>query len=110
MPLIPVPVTSVWVVGVEVRIAVAAVVIRPPTAAKCEEATTSSKAIVAEIAMAREEWQLLLAGQPEHYQEILLALRDGRTQQDVARQLGVNERTVRRVLRKLAPGKPHDAR
>jgi RNA polymerase sigma-70 factor (ECF subfamily) len=63
-----------------------------------------------EIAMAREEWQLLLAGQPEHYQEILLALRDGRTQQDVARHLGVNERTVRRVLRKLAPGKPHDAR
>jgi len=61
-----------------------------------------------EIAIAREEWQRLLAGQPEHYREILFALRDGQTQEAVARQLGVNERTIRRVLRKLS-GDLHEA-
>jgi RNA polymerase sigma factor (sigma-70 family) len=58
----------------------------------------------AEIAIAREEWARLLAGQPEHYKQILEGLRDGETQQSIARHLGLNERTVRRVIRKIASG------
>jgi RNA polymerase sigma factor (sigma-70 family) len=61
-----------------------------------------------EIAIAREEWDRLLAGQPEHYRQILVALRDGETQQAVAEQLGLNERTVRRMLRKI--GEPDETR
>lgn len=63
-----------------------------------------------QIAIAREEWDRLLQDQPAHYQEILIALRDGDTQQDIAGRLGVNERTVRRVLRKLAPGNVDEPR
>jgi RNA polymerase sigma factor (sigma-70 family) len=64
----------------------------------------------AEIAIAREEWARLLAGQPEHYQQILAGLRDGETQQTIAEHLGLNERTVRRVLRKIASGRPDETR
>lgn len=63
-----------------------------------------------EIAIAREEWDRLLEGQPAHYQQMLIALRDGDTQQEVARRLGMNERTVRRVLGKLAPGSADESR
>jgi RNA polymerase sigma factor (sigma-70 family) len=63
-----------------------------------------------EIAMAREEWARLLAGQPVRSQQILMALRDGETQQSAAEQLGLNERTVRRVIRKIAAGKPDETR
>lgn len=63
-----------------------------------------------EIAIAREEWDRLLAAQPEHYQQILMALRAGETQQSIAQQLGLNERTVRRVIRKIAPGNPDETR
>lgn len=50
----------------------------------------------------REEWQRLLEGQPERYRQVLAALRDGETHAEISRQLGMNERTVRRVLHKLS--------
>jgi RNA polymerase sigma factor (sigma-70 family) len=56
-----------------------------------------------EIAIAREEWERLLSGQPEHYRQILTGLRDGESQQSIAEQMGLTTRTVRRVLRKIAP-------
>lgn len=74
------------------------------------EALAAHEPTPAEIAIAREEWDRLVAGQPELYQQILMALRDGETQQGAAEQLGVSERTVRRVIRKFAPGNPHDTR
>jgi len=45
----------------------------------------------------------LLRGQPVHYQRILIALYQGKTQQQVAAELGVNVRTVRRVIEKVIP-------
>jgi DNA-binding NarL/FixJ family response regulator len=42
-------------------------------------------------------------GQPPRYQRLLILLRQGYTQRQIAAQLGVDERTVRRVIRKLAP-------
>jgi RNA polymerase sigma factor (sigma-70 family) len=56
-----------------------------------------------EIAIAREEWQRLLQDQPIHYQRILEMVRGGHRRQEVARDLGVSEKTVHRVLRKLQP-------
>jgi RNA polymerase sigma factor (sigma-70 family) len=54
-------------------------------------------------AIAGENWNQLLKGQPLRYQRVLIMLRQGYTQRQIADELGVDERTVRRVLRKLAP-------
>lgn len=56
------------------------------------------------VAMAREQWEHLLRDQPVHYQRILLLLAQGLTQHQVADELGIHERTVRRVVEKVAPG------
>jgi RNA polymerase sigma-70 factor (ECF subfamily) len=56
------------------------------------------------IAGAREQWERLLQGQPIHYQRILILLSQGLTQHQVADELGIHERTVRRVVDKVAPG------
>src|SRR5262249_13875380 len=56
------------------------------------------------VAMAREQWEHLLRDQPVHYQRILVLLSQGLTQLQVADELGIHERTVRRVVEKVAPG------
>ncbi len=56
-----------------------------------------------EIAIAREEWERLLEDQTVHYRRILELLRGGHCRQDVARDLGLSEKTVYRVLRRLSP-------
>jgi RNA polymerase sigma factor (sigma-70 family) len=62
-----------------------------------------------QILIAREEWQLLIERQPDDHQQMLLMLGGGRGQREVARELGLNEKTVYRVLRKLATqtNEPH---
>jgi RNA polymerase sigma-70 factor (ECF subfamily) len=54
-----------------------------------------------QVAVANDEWQRLLAELPDRYQRMLVLLREGHTQKDIARELNVNEKTVRRVLEKL---------
>ncbi len=54
-----------------------------------------------QVAVANEEWRRLLADLPAHYQRMLVLLREGHTQKDIALELGVNEKTVRRVLDRL---------
>lgn len=54
-----------------------------------------------QIAMARERWTLMLKGQPEHYQQIIRLRFVGETNRTIADKLGLNEKTVRRVLDKL---------
>ena len=56
-----------------------------------------------QVAMAGEKWDQLVKGKPPRYQRLLLLLRQGYTQRQIADELGVDERTVRRVIRKLAP-------
>jgi RNA polymerase sigma-70 factor (ECF subfamily) len=58
-----------------------------------------------QVAIANDEWRRLLAELPTRYQRMLELLREGHTQKDIARELGVNEKTVRRVLEKLT-GEP----
>jgi RNA polymerase sigma factor (sigma-70 family) len=60
------------------------------------------------IAIAREEWQRVLQKQPAHYQCILHSRREGQSPRQIAEELGVSERTVRRVIRKLGSGTPHE--
>jgi len=52
-------------------------------------------------AVANDEWRRLLADLPDRYHRMLVLLREGHTQKDIARELNVNEKTIRRVLEKL---------
>jgi RNA polymerase sigma factor (sigma-70 family) len=54
-----------------------------------------------QIASADEQWQHLLAGMPPHHQRILVLLRHGYEVQEIAEQLGVSIKTVRRLRKKL---------
>jgi RNA polymerase sigma-70 factor (ECF subfamily) len=55
-----------------------------------------------ELAVAHEEWERLLEGRPAHHRRILLMLRQGHTHEEIAREMGLNERTVRRLIHKIA--------
>jgi len=62
-----------------------------------------------QVAMAKECWHQLLDGLPSHHQRILVLLLQGHTHQEIAGQLGVNERTIRRVIQKVFAGdETHD--
>jgi RNA polymerase sigma factor (sigma-70 family) len=61
-----------------------------------------------QVAVAKEQWDQLLDRVPEHYRPILTLLREGNTREEIARKLGINEKTVHRVLRRIAPESGHD--
>ena len=63
-----------------------------------EEQLVSREPGPQQAAMAEEWWDRLLEGQPDHYRQILLLLRQGYTRAEVAQMLRLNEKTVRRVL------------
>jgi RNA polymerase sigma factor (sigma-70 family) len=60
------------------------------------------------VAIAREEWQHLLESAPARSRRILELFHDGQDREEIARDLGLNERTIRRVVRKLAPRPTND--
>ncbi len=56
-----------------------------------------------QLAVAQEKWDQLLKGRPRRYQRILIMLRQGHTQVQISQQLGIDERSVRRIIQKLLP-------
>jgi RNA polymerase sigma factor (sigma-70 family) len=54
-----------------------------------------------ELAIAKEHWDRLLANQSNHYREIIQLRLQGRTCQDIADSLHIDESTVRRFLKRL---------
>jgi RNA polymerase sigma-70 factor (ECF subfamily) len=54
-----------------------------------------------EVLMGRECWDRLLDGEPIVYQRIMILLREGKKPRDIAAELGINLRTVQRVMAKL---------
>jgi DNA-binding NarL/FixJ family response regulator len=52
--------------------------------------------------MAEERWDRLLDGQPPQDRRILELLRQGHTHAEIAQQVGVSEKRVQRLLRKLS--------
>ncbi len=54
-----------------------------------------------DVAMARERWEGMMRDQPSHYRSIVVLRMHGNTHQDIANQLNVSDRTVRRVLNRL---------
>jgi RNA polymerase sigma-70 factor (ECF subfamily) len=54
-----------------------------------------------QVAVAAEEWDRILADQPPLYRAIFVLLRRGRTHEQIATKLGLSEKTVRRVVRRV---------
>jgi len=54
-------------------------------------------------AVAEELWRRMLQGKPEHYKQILQLRREGNTYPQIAEQVGVNEKTARRIVKSLLP-------
>ncbi len=57
-----------------------------------------------EIMMGREEWDVFLQKLPLVHRRILVLLREGKSSAAIADELGLSQRTVNRVLRKVVPG------
>lgn len=55
-----------------------------------------------ETAIAKEWWSRITKDQPAHYVEILALRAEGATFNEIAQKMKLNERTVRRVIRKIA--------
>ncbi len=56
-----------------------------------------------QVAVAEELWARMVGGKPEHHQHILRLRREGNSYRQIAEQLGVNEKTVRRVIQAVFP-------
>ena len=54
-----------------------------------------------QVAVAAEEWDRILADQPPLYRAIFVLLRRGRTHEQIATKLGLSEKTVHRVVRRV---------
>ena len=59
-----------------------------------------------EVVVADELWARLLRDQPAHYRRILELRRAGNTQRQIADRLGLNEKTVRRVIQSIVQEQP----
>lgn len=64
----------------------------------------ASQQTPSEIVMDREEWAQFLEKQPLVHRRILVLLREGKPSIKIAEELGISQRTVNRVLRKVVPG------
>jgi RNA polymerase sigma factor (sigma-70 family) len=62
------------------------------------QAVASPQPTPSHVVMAREEWARLLQRYPDRKQQILLLLHQDKTNQEIAAELGMNERTVRRLV------------
>jgi RNA polymerase sigma-70 factor (ECF subfamily) len=56
-----------------------------------------------EVVAGREQWDKVLRGQPLVYQRIMALYRDGKTAQEIAREMDISDRNVHRVIKKLLP-------
>jgi RNA polymerase sigma factor (sigma-70 family) len=70
------------------------------------EALAAREATPSQEAIGQERWEQLTADRSWRQQEIVRLRRDGLTLAEVAETLGVNERTVRRVLQRLQQERP----
>lgn len=51
-----------------------------------------------QVAVARERWQRMVAGQPLAHQQVLALRYNGATYQQIAKKVGMHERTVRKIV------------
>jgi RNA polymerase sigma factor (sigma-70 family) len=74
-------------------------------AARVAHQLESREPTPSQVAMAREQWESLLRGQPENCRRIVQLRLSGETYLSIARKVGVSQRTVQRVLVRLLRSK-----
>jgi len=63
-----------------------------------ESAASRKQATPSQVAMARERWARLVAGQPERNQRVFEMRINGATFPEISRALGIHERTARKIM------------
>lgn len=61
-----------------------------------------------QILMSQEEWGEFLRSQPLVYRQIFVFLREGRTQEQIAAELGISVKTVNRVVCRIPSRSAHE--
>jgi RNA polymerase sigma-70 factor (ECF subfamily) len=67
-------------------------------------ALPASQPTPSQVAVAKEQWDRLQAKLPLHQRRILELLLQGKTHEEIAKELDINERTIRRMIDRLASG------
>jgi RNA polymerase sigma factor (sigma-70 family) len=57
-----------------------------------------------QVLMTKEEWTEFLRKQPLVYRRVFILLREGKTQEAIANELGLNPRTIHRIVQRAVPG------
>jgi len=57
-----------------------------------------------QVVRAKERWDQIVANLSETQQRVITLLLEGYTHEEIATRLGLNERTIRRLVRKVTPG------
>jgi RNA polymerase sigma factor (sigma-70 family) len=68
------------------------------------EKLTGDDPTASQLAVANEAYDNLTTGQPDRYRRIVDLLRQGHTHQEIADTVGLNEKTIRRLVDKLKAG------
>jgi RNA polymerase sigma factor (sigma-70 family) len=68
-----------------------------------KEQLAANQATPSQIVMSKEEWRAFLGKQPPVHRRIFILLRTGKTPVEIAAELGVHPRTVRRIVDRLGP-------
>lgn len=69
--------------------------------AKLDQSLPGSSPTPSQFAMAREQIERLISGQPAKYRRIVEMRAAGATFKDIAERIGINERNVRRIIERL---------
>jgi RNA polymerase sigma factor (sigma-70 family) len=67
-----------------------------------KEQLAADQATPSQIVMGQEEWRAFLGKQPPVYRRMFILLRAGKTPVEIAEELGMHPRTVRRIVDRLA--------
>jgi RNA polymerase sigma-70 factor (ECF subfamily) len=71
-----------------------------------KDALPADQPTPSQVMMTHEEWLAFLRRQPLVYRRIFILVREGKSYDDIAAELGINRRTVARVVMRYSPVKP----
>jgi RNA polymerase sigma-70 factor (ECF subfamily) len=71
---------------------------------QAEDHVVESVPTPSQVAIAREKWFRILENQPAHYQEVVKLRYVGHSSREIADRIGLDEGTVRRILRRIFKG------
>jgi RNA polymerase sigma factor (sigma-70 family) len=69
-----------------------------------KENLIGTDATPSQIVSSEEEWQEFVRRQPPVHQRVYILLREGKTTLEIAAEVGLTERTIRRIANRLDPG------